>query len=103
MKIYIADVRKTATIRIYGVNGTECTRRYFDIFMHDVMEVHETTDEERSICGNEPEYTIDTYELFKAFAGAIGNIQNAIDNIAAAVIREHSIDEYTFESVNYAI
>ena len=56
------------------------------------IEVHETTDEERNICGNEPEYTIDTYELFKAFAGAIGNIQNAIDDIAAAVIREHSID-----------
>ena len=103
MKIYIADVRKTATIRIYGVDGTECTRRYFDIFMHNVMEVHETTEEERGICGNEPEYTIDTYDLFKAFAGAIGNIQNAIDDIAAAVIREHSIDEYTFDSVNYAI
>lgn len=103
MRIYIADKRKTATVRIYGIDGGECTRKYFDTFFHNVIEIHETTDEEREICGKDPEYTIDTYDLFMAFAAAIGIIQDSIDEVALAVINEQKTEEYTFDGQCYAI
>ena len=66
MRVYIKDEKKTVAVRLYGMNGKECTRRYFDTFFHDVKEVHETTDEERELSGTDAEYTIDEGRLFAA-------------------------------------
>lgn len=103
MKVYIRDERKTVSLRLYGLDGEECTRRFFDTFLHDVIEVHETTGEERAETDTDAEYTIDERRLFDAFVRVIGNIQDSIDHVATAMIDEEPIEEYTYDDVCYAI
>ena len=103
MRVYIRDERQTVSVRLYGLDGEECTRQFFDTFFHDVKEAHETTDEEREISGTDAEYTIDEGRLFAAFAEIVGNIQDSIDHVAIAMIDEEPIGEYTFDDVCYEI
>ena len=103
MRVYIRDERKTVFVRLYGLDGEECTRQFFDTFFHDVIEVHETTDDERNSSGTDAEYTIDERRLFDAFVSVIGNIQDSIDHVAMAMIDEEPIEEYTYDDICYAI
>ena len=103
MRVYIADSNKTVTVRIYGVYGHEITREFFSLFFLRAVEVHETTDEERQVMGTDAEFTIDTYDLFKAFADKIDDIQKAIDDISYLLIEGTQTTDYICDDRLYAI
>lgn len=103
MKVFIADQNKTVTVRIYGLNGTEVTREFFSVFFLRVIEIHETTDEERRISGTDAEFTIDTYDHFKDFVGKIETIQQAIDDMSYLLLDGSTIDDYIIDDHLYAI
>lgn len=91
MKVYIKDINKTATVRIYGITGKECTKEFFSVFFIRAIEIHQTTDEERT-SGTDGEFTFDTYELFREFAGKVGIIQSVLDDVSEMMI-EGSVHE----------
>ena len=103
MRVFIADRKKTVSVHIYGVYGHEITREFFSLFFLRVIEVHETTDEERQVMGTDAEFTIDTYDLFKAFADKIDDIQKAIDDISYLLIEGTQTTDYICEDRLYAI
>ena len=103
MRVFIADRKKTVSVHIYGVYGHEITREFFSLFFLRVIEVHETTDEERQVMGTDAEFTIDTYDLFKAFADKIDDIQKAIDDISYLLIEGTQTTDYICDDRLYAI
>ena len=103
MRVFIADRKKTVSVHIYGVYGHEITREFFSLFFLRAVEVHETTDEERQIMGTDAEFTIETYDLFKAFADKIDDIQKAIDDISYLLIEGTQTTDYICDDRLYAI
>lgn len=102
MKVFIREYCRDVTVRIYGIDGEERTKEFFERYFEETIGVYETTDEEREQFGSEAEFTIDKADDYNYFAGKISSIQQAIDDIADSIINGAEIDRYV-DSVCYAI
>lgn len=104
MKVFIKEYCRDVIIRIYGIDGDEHTKEFFEKYMSDIDGVYETTDEERKLYCSEAEYTITKAEYYNFFAQQIDNIQKGIDEVAeAAILWNEKTEDYIFDDECYVI
>lgn len=103
MKVFIKEYCRDVTVRIYGVDGEERTKEFFEKYFHNVIGVDIMTDDDRSENLSEAEYSIDTAEQFEFLAQYIGSIQTSIDYVADAFIKGKNESEYSPDGYNYLI
>lgn len=101
MKVFIREYCRDVTIRIFGLDGEERTKEFFDKHFSDVRGVGKMSDEDRKENLSEAEYYIATAEQFEFLAQNIGNIQKAIDLVAVAQI--YGRNEYIEDEDNCLI
>ncbi len=100
MKVFIKEYCRDVTIRIFGMDGEEHTKDFFEKYFYDVIGVEIMTDEECSEFLSEAEFSIEKAAQFEFFAQHIGAIQAAID--CAAVAHIYGKDDYLNEN-NYIV
>lgn len=103
MKVFIREYCRDVTVRIYGVDGEERTREFFEKYFSEVDGVYETTEEEHTKYCSEAEFTIERAEHYNFFAQQIDNIQRGIDDVAEALMRGEDIHSYAFDGYCYTI
>lgn len=103
MKVFIKEYCRDVIVRIYGIDGEERTKEYFEKYFENVEGVYPTTDEEKESYNSEAVYTITKAEYYNFFAQQIDNIQKGIDEIAEAKYRDETVSDYTFDTVCYVI
>ena len=103
MKVFVLETRKVVTFRIYGLNGEECAKTYFDKYFTQMEEIYRTTEEEQSIYGIDADYTVVHQSAYKWLAGFIGVLQDVIDTVVDEMIEGKTKEEYTIDGVFYAI
>ena len=59
MKVFIKEYCRDVTIRIFGMDGEEHTKDFFEKYFYDVIGVEIMTDEERSEFLSEAEFSIE--------------------------------------------
>lgn len=102
MKVFIREYCRDVNIRIYGIDGEEHTKEFFETYFRETIGVYTTTEEEHEHFGSEAEYTIEKADDYNMFAGQINNIQKAIDEIADSILSGKEIDRYV-DNVCYVI
>jgi len=101
LRVFIREYCRDVTIRIYGLDGEERTREFFDKYFSYVRDVGKMSDEARAENLSEAEYYIATAEEFEYFAQKVGYIQTAID--LAAVAQIYGRNEYIEDEENCLI
>lgn len=103
MKVYIKEYRRDVTVRIYGIDGQEHTKEFFDRYLYNVEGVDFVSDKEREAYRSEAEYSISKGEYFQYLAENIEKIQQAIDTAAVAIINGKSVSDYCFADSCYLV
>jgi len=103
MKVFIKEICRDVIVRIYGTDGDEHTKEFFERFFDNVEGVYETTDDEREEYRSEGVYTIEKLENYELFAQTVKNIQQAIDEVAKALIDGRSIEEFTIDKQCFVV
>lgn len=100
MKVFIKEYCRDVTIRIFGIDGEEHTKDFFEKYLYNVIGVDIMTDDERTEYLSEAEFFIEKAAHFEFLAQHIGAIQTAIDYAAVAHI--YGRDDYMNED-NYIV
>ena len=103
MKVFIKEICRDVTIRIYGTDGDDHTEDFFRKYFRSVEGVYETTEDEHTEYRSEAVYTIEKLEYYEFLAQAVKNIQQAIDEIAKALIEGRTIEEFTVDEQCYVV
>lgn len=103
MKVFIKEICRDVIVRIYGTDGDEHTKEFFERFFCNVEGIYETTDDERTEYRSEGVYTIEKLEYYELFAQTVTNIQQAIDEVAKALIEGRSIEEFTIDQLCFVV
>ena len=103
MKVFIREYCRDVIVRIYGMDGDEHTKEFFEKYLSTVDGVHETTDEEHEEYRSDAVYTIEKAEHYNFLAQQIENIQRGIDEAAEAAAVGKDINEYIFDGIGYLI
>lgn len=103
MKIFILEEQREVHIRIYGVDGEQRTKKFFDAVFVGMSCVYPTTDEEKSEYGTDSIYTFESRAAFNKFYVYLEKLQDTIDKIAEAIIEGDDEKEYSFEYANYIV
>lgn len=93
MRVLIRETLETAVINIYGRDGKQHTKDFFEKYFADSDGAYSTLDEEREEFGTDAQWTIITRRDFDLFAGTVETLQKAID----------SADSYAQDSDSYLI
>lgn len=101
MKVFIREYCRDAEVTIYGIDGEDHTKDFFEKYFLGCRDVYRTTEEERTEYHSKAEFTVVKADHFNYFAENLGKIQNAIDIVAEALMRGESIDNYTFNGKCY--
>ncbi len=75
MKIFVREYCRDVTVRIYGIDGDEHTKEFFEKYFSDVKGIYETTDEKREDYNTEAVYTIVKADYYNFLAQQIESIQ----------------------------
>ena len=103
MKIFILEEQRKVHIRIYGVDGEQRTKEFFDAVFVGMSCVYPTTNEERSEYGTDAIYTFESKAAFNKFCVYLEKLQDTLDTIAEALIEGDHEEEYGFEYANYIV
>ncbi|MGN0553744.1 MAG: hypothetical protein ACI4I1_10190 [Oscillospiraceae bacterium] len=103
MRVLVKESHKTVSIRIYGLDGEERTKEFFEKYFTDVVGVYETPDEERESYESDAVWTIEKHADFSFFAQMLGVIQKSIDEIGKQLDKGANIQEYTFNDGCFVI
>lgn len=98
MRVLIRETLETAVINIYGTDGREHSRDFFEKYFADSDGVYPTLDEEREEYGTDAEWTIITERDFRFFADTVSTIQQAIDDVQRKLAKGDDAEEYTFNA-----
>lgn len=93
MRVLIRETLETAVINIYGTDGKQHSKDFFEKYFADSDGAYSTLDEEREEFGTDAQWTIITRRDFDLFAGTVETLQKAID----------SADRYPQDSDSYLI
>lgn len=85
MKVLILDTKAVRNATIWGIDGNDHTKEWFDKFLSDTDEIRPTTAEEKHEYGNDVEYAFDTDSNYTVFQSMRPQIQSAYDAIYKAV------------------
>ena len=103
MRVLIRETLETAVINIYGTDGKQHSRDYFDKYFEDSEGAYPTLDEEREEFGTDAEWTIIRKQDFKDFADIVSTLQQAIDGVQDRISNGDSLEKYTYNSDCYLI
>ena len=103
MKIFILGEQRKVHIRIYGVDGEQRTKEFFDAVFVGMSCVYPTTNEEKSEYGTDALYTFESKAAFNKFCVYLEKLQDTLDTIAEALIEGDHEEEYGFEYANYIV
>lgn len=97
MRVFIKEYCRDVTVRIYGIDGEEHTKDFFDRYFYNVKGVSMLSEAEKSEYRSEADYAIEKGEYFECLAQHIGAIQTAIDHAAVGIINGRNKDFYTID------
>lgn len=103
MKIFILEEQRKVHIRIYGVDGEQRTKEFFDAVFVGMSCVYPTTNEEKSEYGTDAIYTFESKAAFNKFCVYLEKLQDTLDTISEALIEGDHEEEYGFEYANYIV
>lgn len=103
MKIFILEQQREVHIRIYGIDGEQHTKEFFDAVFVGMSCVYPTTDKEKSEYDTDAVYTFESRAAFDKFCEYLEILQDTLDTIAEALIEGNHEEEYSFEYANYIV
>ncbi len=103
MKIFILEEQWEVHIRIYGVDGEQRTKEFFDAVFVGMSCVYPTTDKEKSEYDTDAVYTFESRAAFDKFCEYLEILQDTLDTISEALFKDDSAEEYSFEYANYIV
>lgn len=103
MKIFIREYCRDSVVKIYGIDGEEHTKDFFEKYFLGCQGVYRTTEEEHTEYLSEAEFTIVKADDFNFFAKNLGKLQNAINIVAEGLKRGENIQDYTFNGRCYIV
>lgn len=103
MKIFILEEQREVHIRIYGIDGEQHTKEFFDAVFVGMSCVYPTTDKETSEYGTDAIYTFESRAAFNKFCEYLEILQDTLDTISEALFKDDSAEEYSFEYANYIV
>lgn len=103
MKLFIVDDNNEAEVFIYGIDGNDCTERFFVNFFEG-KGIKRLTDEEKKQCRTEADYAI-LNSYCEYLENAISLLQGTIDIIAKEYKQSNCNikDTYTFDGRCYVV
>lgn len=103
MKIFILEERREVHIRIYGIDGEQHTKEFFDAVFVNMSCIYPTTEAEKKEYDTDSIYTFESRAAFNKFCGYLEKLQDTLDKIAEAIIEGDDEKEYGFEYANYIV
>ena len=98
MRVLIRETLETAVINIYGTDGKQHSKDFFEKYFSNAEGAYPTLDEEREEYGTDAEWTIIRKQDFERFAEIVPALQKAIDDVQDRITKGSRRDEYTFNS-----
>ena len=81
MKILVTEMGKDIVMRIYGTDGEECTKEFFEMYLLDSsLPVYVPSEKLLKEYNSEAEFAVDKIENIVLLAEEIPDIQAAIDD-----------------------
>lgn len=103
MKVFILEEQREVHIRIYGVDGEQRTKEFFDVVFVNMSCVYPTTEDERKEYHTNGIYTFESKAAFDKFCEYLEMLQDTLDTISEALFNDDSAEEYCFEYANYIV
>ena len=103
MKIFILEEEREVHIRIYGIDGEQRTKEFFDAVFVNMSCIYPTTEAEKKEHDTDAVYTFESKAAFDKFCEYLEKLQDTLDTISEALIEDDSAEEYCFEYENYLV
>lgn len=103
MKIFILEEQREVHIRIYGVDGEQRTKEFFDAVFVNMSCIYPTTEAEKKEYDTDAVYTFESRSAFDKFCEYLEILQDTLDTISEALFKDDSVEEYSFEYANYIV
>ena len=103
MKIFILEEQREVHIRIYGIDGEQHTKEFFDAVFVNMSCIYPTTEAEKKEYDTDAVYTFESKAAFDKFCEYLEILQETLDTIAESLIDENSVEEYCFEYEKYLV
>ena len=103
MKIFILEEEREVHIRIYGIDGEQRTKEFFDAVFVNMSCIYPTTEAEKKEHDTDAVYTFESKAAFDKFCEYLEKLQDTLDTISEALFEDDSAEEYCFEYENYLV
>lgn len=103
MKVFILEEEREVHIRIYGIDGEQRTKEFFDAVFVNMSCIYPTTEAEKKEHDTDAVYTFESKAAFDKFCEYLEKLQDTLDTISEALIEDDSAEEYCFEYENYLV
>ena len=103
MKVFIHEEEREVHIRIYGIDGEQRTKEFFDAVFVNMSCIYPTTEAEKKEHDTDAVYTFESKAAFDKFCEYLEKLQDTLDTISEALIEDDSAEEYCFEYENYLV
>lgn len=98
MKVLIRENLRTIGVNIYGTDGKQHTKEYFEKYFSDTEGAYPILPEEQEEFGTDAQWVIIREADFRILAESLEAIQNAIDSVEGQLEKGDSRAEYTFNA-----
>lgn len=103
MKVFILEEEREVHIRIYGIDGEQRTKEFFDAVFVNMSCIYPTTEAEKKEHDTDAVYTFESKAAFDKFCEYLEKLQDTLDTISEALFEDDSAEEYCFEYENYLV
>ena len=103
MKVFILEEEREVHIRIYGIDGEQRTKEFFDAVFVNMSCIYPTTEAEKKEHDTDAVYTFESKAAFDKFCEYLEKLQDTLDTISEALFENDSAEEYCFEYENYLV
>ena len=103
MKVFILEEEREVHIRIYGVDGEQRTKEFFDAVFVNMSCIYPTTEAEKKEHDTDAVYTFESKAAFDKLCKYLDKLQGALDTISEALTEGDYEEEYSFEYANYIV
>ena len=103
MKVFIHEEEREVHIRIYGIDGEQRTKEFFDAVFVNMSCIYPTTEAEKKEHDTDAVYTFESKAAFDKFCEYLEKLQDTLDTISEALFENDSAEEYCFEYENYLV
>lgn len=103
MKVLIRETLRTVDVNIYGTDGRQCTKEYFESYFSDVDGAYPTLEAEKEEFSTDAEWVIITERDFREFADFIEEIQMTIDLVEKKLETGENKSDYIFQKKCFLI